>query len=116
MLASELGLQMSSNEYQQTLQGIEGQDFEIASFSVRYAGYLTINGTSTSSGFYVIVTDSFGGYPLDGYQYQFGSGTSLIVPVLPGQVTLYVGAPCGVLGCTLSGGNYSATLTVTYVG
>lgn len=103
--------------YQSTVQGPDGQTKQIGSIlTINHAGYVVVSGTSGNGNFYVIVTDSFAGYPLNSYQYSFGYGTTLYIPVLPGSVAVYVGAPCGVLGCTLQGGSWEATLSVTYYG
>lgn len=107
----------STSEVQSSgFNGPDGQNKLIISWVANHAGYAVVTGTSTNANFYVVVTDSFAGYPLNSYQYSFGYGTTLYIPVLPGSVVVYVGAPCGVLGCTLQGGSWSATLSVTYYG
>ncbi len=113
-LQNELSLQVMTTEYQNTIEGTDGQPTYLVSFTAQYAGYLEVTGTSNNQNLFFTASDSFSGYPLASYQYAFGYGTTLYVPILPGQVTVYVSAPCGILGCFLQGGSFSATLTVSY--
>ncbi|MDO8567739.1 MAG: hypothetical protein Q7R57_03375 [Dehalococcoidales bacterium] len=62
--------------------------YTIGTFTAPYAGYITIGGQTTSPDIYITVTDSFPNYPVEA-RYQFGTGTTLNIPVLPGTVTVY---------------------------
>jgi flagellar biosynthesis chaperone FliJ len=81
----------------------------VTSFSVSYAGYIIVSGTSTTSNGYLAVTDSFPGYPytVSSVHYAFGTSNSRIIPVLPGTVTVYFGNTNLFSGAT-------ATISVTY--
>jgi septal ring factor EnvC (AmiA/AmiB activator) len=61
----------------------------VVSFTAQYAGYVVVSGTSTSVNGYIYVEDSFTGYPYDNYLHYFVSGATLIIPVLPGTVSVY---------------------------
>jgi len=90
-----------------TLNQNFGQSSLVATFQADYAGYIVISGTSTALTGYIRVTDSFGGYPYNYYIYPFGTGTRLIIPVLPGTIEVYFG------NTNLSGG-VTATISVVY--
>jgi hypothetical protein len=79
----------------------------VVSFHADYAGYIVISGTSSTFYGVIFVEESFDGYPFDDYQYDFGKGATLVVPVLPGTITVYFAA-------TLWSGLISATITVDY--
>lgn len=67
------------------------QTSPVVSFYARYAGYVIINGTSTTSSGYIQLFDSYPGYPAIPNP-TFGSGTaSVLIPVLPGNVSIYFG-------------------------
>jgi hypothetical protein len=84
-----------------------GQSSLVATFQVDYAGYIVVSGTSTALTGYIRVTDSYSGYPYDYYIYPFGTGTRLIIPVLPGTIEVYFG------NTNLSGG-VTATISIVY--
>jgi hypothetical protein len=90
----------------QTISQNAGEVTSVASFTATYAGYLTISGTCTSATGYIRVTDSYGSYPYDSYNYAFGGGTTLVIPVLPGTAVIY-------FGNTDASGTLSATLSAT---
>lgn len=92
---------------EKTINQSEGQSTSVASFTAQYAGYVVVSGTSTTSNGYLIVTDTFNGYPHNGVRYSFGTGATLTIPILPGTVTVYFA------NSNVSGGA-TATLTVTY--
>lgn len=79
----------------------------VTSFYGDFAGFVVITGTSTTSNGYLIVTDSFQGYPYNQMRYAFGNSGNIMLPVLPGNITVYFGNENAVNGAT-------ATLTVTY--
>jgi predicted nuclease with TOPRIM domain len=78
----------------------------VVSFTAEYAGYVVVSGTCTTVNGYIYVEDSFPGYPYDNYLHYFLSGATLIIPVLPGTVSVYFTNtdPAGA----------TAILTVTY--
>ena len=81
----------------------------IASFKVGYAGYVSVSGYSTSDSAFIMLADSFSGYPYysNNYHYRFGrTQTTWIIPVLPGTVTIYF------YGTTAA--VETATVSVTY--
>jgi cytoskeletal protein RodZ len=78
----------------------------VASFTANYAGYLAISGSSSTITGYIMVNDSFSSYPLNSHQYSFGTGTSLVVPVLPGSIVVYFG--------NTDAAGATATISVTY--
>jgi chaperonin cofactor prefoldin len=80
----------------------------IVSFVAKYAGYIIVSGTSTTTTGYLDVTDSFSGYPYNDTHYTFGTGALRIIPILPGTVSVYFASPSTITGAT-------ATITVTYV-
>jgi archaellum component FlaC len=79
----------------------------VVSFTADYAGYIVISGTSSSFWGVIFVTESFDGYPFNNYQYDFGKGATLIVPVLPGTITVY-------FATTQASELVVATITVDY--
>ncbi len=79
----------------------------VASFPADYAGYIVVTGASTTATGYLTVTNSFSGYPYNNYDYYFGANSTVLIPVLPGVVSVYFGNH----NVT---GPVSATLTVTY--
>ena len=67
------------------------QTSPVVSFNAEYAGYVIINGTSTASSGYIQLFDSYPGYPAIPNP-SFGSGTaSVLIPILPGNVSIYFG-------------------------
>ena len=90
-----------------TVNQSAGQLSTVASFPVDYAGYIVVSGTSTTPNGYIRVADSFDGYPYLSYNHPFGTGTTLRIPVLPGNVTVYFGNANAFGGST-------ATVTVIY--
>lgn len=67
------------------------QTSPVVSFFAKYAGYVIVNGTSTTSSGYIQVFDSYPGYPAIPSP-SFGSGTaSVLIPILPGNVSIYFG-------------------------
>ncbi|PVV83299.1 hypothetical protein [Dehalogenimonas alkenigignens] len=108
-MQSLLNLSVSSvKASQSTINQGAGQATVVVSFTANYAGYVAISGTSNTTLGYVMVTDSFNGYPHNSTRYAFGTGASLLIPVLPGTVTVYFANTNLINGAT-------ATLTVTYV-
>lgn len=59
--------------------------------NAQFTGYLEISGTASAVSAYFEVNDSFSGYPYNQTTYLFGTGGTLIVPVLPGGITIYFG-------------------------
>jgi len=87
-----------------------GASSGITTFNARYAGYLEINGTSTTTNGFITVgvdpsTCSICGGPSN---YQFRSGTSLYVLVLPASIGVS-------FGNSETSGTVTATITVVYV-
>jgi hypothetical protein len=68
-----------------------GQMSPVTSFTVNYAGYIVVSGSSSSGSGYVRVTDTYSSYPYNSYNYSFSTGGSVFVPVLPGTITVYYG-------------------------
>lgn len=68
---------------------LPGHQYTIVTFTADYAGYITISGQTTSTDIYFTVTDSFPGYPHNDTRYPFVSNATLVVPVLPGTITVY---------------------------
>ncbi|MHB8567613.1 MAG: hypothetical protein ACYC7D_13465 [Nitrososphaerales archaeon] len=63
----------------------------IGTFSANYAGYVLVNGTSSTSNGYIQFSDSYPGYPSYS-SLSFGTGfTTILIPVLPGSVSIYFG-------------------------
>ncbi len=79
----------------------------VSSFNVNYAGYLLITGSSSSATGYIRVTDSYSNYAFNSSNISFGTGTSVVVPVLPGSITVSFGNTDGA-------GTVTATISVTY--
>ncbi len=92
---------------EKTINQSEGQSSSVVSFTAQYAGYVVVSGTSTTSNGYLMVTDTFNGYPHNGVRYSFGTGATCTIPILPGTVTVYFA------NSNVSGGA-TATLTVIY--
>lgn len=65
------------------------QNLKLVSFTADYAGYVVVAGQSSSPDTFINLQDSFTGYPLNDYKYPFGANTSLVIPVLPGQIDIY---------------------------
>ncbi len=109
-LQSIVNLQQSSVKLSlATINQGGGAVSPIAAFKADYAGYVTVTGTSTSQTGFLRITDSYGGYPYNDYEQDFVTGKTLLVPVLPGDITISFGNHNDFgLGAT-------ATLTVTYV-
>lgn len=76
-------------------------------FKADYAGYVVISGTSTSQTGYIRVTDSYVAYPYNLTNYFFGTGATLLIPVLPGNIDVLFGNKDVGVGVT-------TTMTVTY--
>ena len=68
-----------------------GQMSPVTSFTANYAGYIVVSGSSSSGSGYVRVTDTYSSYPYNSYNYPFSTSGSVIVPVLPGTITVYYG-------------------------
>jgi hypothetical protein len=79
----------------------------VTTFTADYAGYVVISGTSTTPAGYLRVVDSYSGYPYNNYTYYFGTSATVLVPILPGTVSVYFGNS-GVVG------SVTATLTIIY--
>ena len=79
----------------------------VDSFNVNYAGYLLITGSTSSTNGYITVTDSYSSYPsaLNNLHYPFS--TSVVVPVLPGSITVSFGNTDGA-------GTITANISVVY--
>ncbi len=84
-----------------------GRGLPVAKFTADYAGYVLVSGQSTASDSYITVEDSFPGYPLNTYNYPFGTSATLVIPVLPGTITVTYGIP-------ISGGASTGTISVRY--
>jgi chaperonin cofactor prefoldin len=93
---------------QKTINQEANRSSLIVSFVAKYAGYIIVSGTSTTSTGYIDVTDSFNSYPYNDNHYTFGTGATRLIPILPGTVSVYFASPSTITGAT-------ATLTVTYV-
>lgn len=85
-----------------------GQSSLIVGFEAYHAGYVDISGTSNTTSGYIQVTNMFHDYPYNDYEYEFGRGNTLKIPVLPGMVRVYFGNSNATDGA-------SATITVEYV-
>jgi hypothetical protein len=83
------------------------QEVSVTTFSAAYAGYVMVTASNYISGSYIRVTDSYGSYPLNDYNYYLNSNGSVIVPVLPGFIGVYIGNNSFIGGGT-------ATITVKY--
>ena len=92
----------------ETINQDNGTKSAIVQFTADYAGYVLVSGTSTTSNGYIMVTSSFSGYPYNDTEYSFGTGTTRLIPVLPGTIRVYFGNHNLVHGAT-------ATITVYYV-
>jgi cell division protein FtsL len=90
-----------------TLDQPAGQESLFTIFNANYAGYLRITGTTSSGTVYLRVMDIFHAYPYGLYRHPFGTGTEIIVPVLPGSVSVY-------LGNTDATGEVTGKITVEY--
>lgn len=82
-----------------SVSGTAGQLVNIASFTAVYPGYIHITGTSTTTNGYLLVNST---------TLQFGTGTVLDLPILPGNVTISFGNSNFINGAT-------ANLTVNYI-
>ncbi len=91
-LQSALNLQNSTEEASNVkIRQGPLQTSLIVSFQANYAGYVVINGTSSTSNGYIQFTDSYPGYPSFS-NLTFGSSfTSILIPVLPGTISIYFG-------------------------
>lgn len=81
-----------------------GAKTQLADFSAPYAGYLTISGTTSSSNTQITVTDTAGASSLT---FNFGSGGTLYVPIVPGTIDILMSNSNLVNGMT-------ATISITY--
>ncbi len=102
-----LSLSVSTSEANQvSINQAAGDTSTITTFTGNYAGYVHITGTSTTTNGFIRVTDSFyaGGNPTN---YQFGTGATLDLGVLPGTITVS-------FGNTNFSNGASATITVVY--
>jgi uncharacterized coiled-coil DUF342 family protein len=68
-----------------------GAETLIGYFTADYTGYVYVTGTSTTATGYVRVIGYYGGYYYTGYNYSFGTGNTVVMPVLPGTVYIYFG-------------------------
>ncbi len=76
----------------------------VAAFHADYTGYLLVSGSTNKAGI-IRVNDSFPGYVWAGSPFGF-SGTTLQIPILPGDITVKFSIPNNEVG--------TATFTVTY--
>ncbi len=76
----------------------------VAAFHADYTGYLLVSGSTNKTGI-IRVNDSFAGYEWGGSPIGF-SGTTLQIPILPGDITVKFSIPNTQAG--------TATFTVTY--
>jgi len=107
-LQSIVNLSQSSSEASSVTVNQSANSYtEIIAFTANYAGYVVVSGTSTTSNGYLMVTDSYNGYPFNNTNYTFGTANTKIIPILPGTVTVYFGNTNLINGA-------SATITVTY--
>jgi predicted nucleic acid-binding Zn-ribbon protein len=83
-----------------------GQEMQVASFSAGYAGYIAIKGRSSTASSYIRSENIFSGSPLLNRN-AFRTGDTVIIPVLPGTINIY-------LGNTDPSGNPTANLTIVY--
>lgn len=74
-----------------TVSQSAGSETVVSSFTATYPGYILVTGSSTSSTGYIRVVDSYSSYYPSSTRYTFGTGTNLIIPVLPGTVYVYFG-------------------------
>ena len=88
-----------------TLNIAVDQHVVVTSFTAGYAGYIVVSGTTSNAGI-IRVYDSFSGYPLSGYPWGFSSGSTLLIPILPGDIIVKFSYPNNLAG--------TATLSVTY--
>lgn len=79
----------------------------VATYQANHAGYIIVSGTSTTTNGYIMVRQSFSNYPFNTYRYSFGTSGNLLVPILPGTITISFGNTNFLNGAT-------ATLTVVY--
>ncbi len=107
-LQSILGLSQSSVEASSVVINQGAREVSpVVIFVADYAGYIVVSGTSTTTNGYIMVTDSFSGYPYNNTPHSFGTGSAWLIPVLPGTVSVYFGNTNLINGAT-------ATLSVTY--
>ncbi len=88
-----------------TINQSAGQSTQVTSFTAQYAGYIVVSGTTTTTKGFIRVSGTFAGYP--GYTQDFASGATLVIPVLPGTVTVHFGNNNALNGA-------SATISVKY--
>ncbi len=76
----------------------------VTSFSAPYAGYLTVSGTTNSTGAAIVVYDTSVTLPI---VFNFTSGSRLVIPVLPGSVSVN-------LNNKNNSSNLTGSITVNY--
>ena len=81
-----------------------GQEVQAASFTAAYAGYIVIKGRCSTASGYIRSENIFSGSPLINRN-AFRTGDTVIIPVLPGTINVY-------LGNMDPTGNPTATLTI----
>lgn len=88
--AAILALSASTTEASSSVTVAQNTLSPIASFTAAYPGYIIVSGTNTSTSGFITVNDSNSYYPSywNSYQYGFGSGTTLYIPVLPGSINV----------------------------
>lgn len=87
-LSTILGLKNSTTETNnQQFNETPAGSTTIASFYVPYAGYVSVSGTTNSTGARIAVSDTGVSQQI---AFNFSSGSTLIVPVLPGTVDVYL--------------------------
>jgi predicted nucleic acid-binding Zn-ribbon protein len=90
-----------------TINQANNTSTRIVTFTANYAGYIVVSGTSNTVNGYLLVTNSFSGYPYNDIHYTFGPSDSRMIPVLPGTVAVNFGNTNIINGAT-------ATITVVY--
>jgi hypothetical protein len=107
-LQSILALSQSSVKASSvTINQAAGEASPVVVFVADYAGYIVVSGNSTTTNGYIVVADSFSGYPYNSTPHSFGTDSAWLIPVLPGTVSVYFGNTNLINGAT-------ATLSVTY--
>jgi hypothetical protein len=102
------GLTKSSTEmYAENVDVRAGTVPIIHEMKANYAGYLQISAAPSTINSFFKVKDSFTGYPYNDNFYMLDAGGTLIIPILPGDITIYYGN-------SVPGTGVSAVVTIKY--
>ncbi len=86
------GLTKSTTEmFAETIDVPAGVVKVIHEMTINSAGYLQISAAPSTINSFFKVKDTFTGYPYNDNLYMLDAGGSLIIPVLPGDITIYYG-------------------------